>query len=185
MIGDAVILLVEDNAKDEALTLRALRRGNIANQVMVARDGAEAVDYLFAPGTDGAFNTVPQLVLLDLKLPKLNGHEVLKRIRSDARTQLLPVVILTTSVEDRDTGLASGVNNAVARVAGLLAVALMGGVAAFVFELLLAKGGAAITVALTTWKLTHWSARRVRGSRGERMKLRISRIRILYEQRNS
>jgi two-component system response regulator len=102
MIGDTVILLVEDNAKDEALTLRALRRGNIANQVMVARDGAEAVDYLFAPGADGTLNALPQLVLLDLKLPKLNGHEVLKRIRSDARTQLLPVVILTTSVEDRD-----------------------------------------------------------------------------------
>jgi two-component system response regulator len=102
MIGDAIILLIEDNAKDEALTLRALRRGNIANQVMIARDGAEAVDYLFTPGAGGAFNALPQLVLLDLKLPKLNGHEVLKRIRNDPRTQLLPVVILTTSVEDRD-----------------------------------------------------------------------------------
>jgi CheY-like chemotaxis protein len=102
MIKDTAILLIEDNAKDEALTLRALRRGNIASEVAVARDGAEAVDYLFTPGADGAFNILPQLVLLDLKLPKLNGHEVLKRIRSEERTRLLPVVILTTSVEDKD-----------------------------------------------------------------------------------
>jgi two-component system response regulator len=102
MRNEKVILLVEDNAKDEALTLRALKRGNIANEVAVARDGAEAVDYLFSPGSDGRLNNLPQLVLLDLKLPKLDGHEVLRRIRADERTRLLPVVILTTSVEDRD-----------------------------------------------------------------------------------
>jgi len=102
MRNEKVILLVEDNAKDEALTLRALKRGNIANEVVVARDGAEAADYLFSPGPDGRLNNLPQLVLLDLKLPKLDGHEVLRRIRADERTRLLPVVILTTSVEDRD-----------------------------------------------------------------------------------
>jgi CheY-like chemotaxis protein len=97
-----VILLVEDNPKDEALTLRALKKGNVANTVIVARDGAEAVDYFFTPRADGDFNKLPQLILLDLNLPKLSGHEVLKRIRADERTRLLPVVILTTSVEDRD-----------------------------------------------------------------------------------
>jgi CheY-like chemotaxis protein len=102
MRNEKVILLVEDNPKDEALTLRALKRGNIANEVVVARDGAEAVDYLFSPGPDGRLKNLPQLVLLDLKLPKLDGHEVLKRIRADERTRVLPVVILTTSVEDRD-----------------------------------------------------------------------------------
>jgi CheY-like chemotaxis protein len=102
MRNEKVILLVEDNPKDEALTLRALKRGNIANEVVVARDGAEAVDYLFSPGPDGRLKNLPQLVLLDLKLPKLDGHEVLRRIRADERTRVLPVVILTTSVEDRD-----------------------------------------------------------------------------------
>jgi two-component system response regulator len=102
MTSDSVILLVEDNPKDEALTLRALKKANIMNKVVVAHDGAEAVDYLFGDSADGSRNATPQLILLDLKLPKLDGHEVLKRIRSDARTQPLPVVILTTSVEDRD-----------------------------------------------------------------------------------
>jgi CheY-like chemotaxis protein len=102
MIQETVILLVEDNPKDEALTLRAFKKGNIANDVVVARDGAEAVSYLFDPRPDGRYNRLPQLILLDLKLPKLDGHEVLKRIRADERTRLLPVVILTTSVEDRD-----------------------------------------------------------------------------------
>ena len=102
MISENVILLVEDNPKDEALTLRALKKANIANTVAVAHDGVEALDYLFAAGADGSRNPLPQLILLDLKLPKLDGHEVLKRIRGDERTQLLPVVILTTSVEDRD-----------------------------------------------------------------------------------
>ncbi len=102
MIPESFILLVEDNPKDEALTLRALKKGNVANQVVVARDGAEAVDYLLASGADGNRRPLPQLVLLDLKLPKLDGHEVLRRIRSDERARLLPVVILTTSVEDKD-----------------------------------------------------------------------------------
>jgi CheY-like chemotaxis protein len=102
MMTENIILLIEDNPKDEALTLRALKKGNIANDVVVAHDGAEAVDYLFAPGSDGSSNKLPQLILLDLKLPKLDGHEVLKRIRAGERTGLLPVVILTTSVEDRD-----------------------------------------------------------------------------------
>ena len=102
MASESIILLVEDNPKDEALTLRALKKANIMNKVVVAHDGAEAVDYLFGTDADGGRNAPPQLILLDLKLPKLDGHEVLKRIRGDARTQPLPVVILTTSVEDRD-----------------------------------------------------------------------------------
>jgi len=98
------ILLVEDNPNDEALTLRALKKNNILNRVDVVRDGAEAIDYLLGGGVDSAGNpaTRPQLVLLDLKLPKIDGLEVLKRIRSDDRTRLLPVVILTTSTEDKD-----------------------------------------------------------------------------------
>jgi two-component system, response regulator len=100
MNHESVILLVEDNPKDEALTLRALKKSNIANKVVVAHDGVEAIDYLFARGADS--DALPQLVLLDLKLPKIDGLEVLKRIRSNERTWLLPIVILTTSVEDRD-----------------------------------------------------------------------------------
>jgi two-component system response regulator len=102
MTRESVILLVEDNPKDEALTLRALQKSNIANKVVVARDGVEAIGYLLAPGADGNRNPLPELILLDLKLPKLDGHEVLKRIRDNERTRLLPIVILTTSVEDQD-----------------------------------------------------------------------------------
>lgn len=102
MISEDTILLVEDNPGDEALTLRALKKANIANNVDVVRDGVEAVEYLIPSGQDAVARKLPQLVLLDLKLPKLDGHEVLKRIRADARTRLLPVVILTTSVEDQD-----------------------------------------------------------------------------------
>jgi CheY-like chemotaxis protein len=98
MTRDDLILLVEDNPRDEALALRALRKGEIANDVVVARDGAEAVAWLF----DDERQRLPQLILLDLKLPKLSGLEVLRRIRAEERTRLLPVVILTTSVEDRD-----------------------------------------------------------------------------------
>ncbi|HHH38131.1 MAG TPA: response regulator [Sedimenticola sp.] len=99
-----MILLVEDNADDEALTLRALRKANIANEVVVARDGVEALDYLFASGRwAGRDNRKqPQVVLLDLKLPRIDGLGVLKRLRADRRTRLLPVVILTASDEERD-----------------------------------------------------------------------------------
>jgi two-component system response regulator len=101
MMREKTILLVEDNAADEALTLRALKVANIANTVIVARDGAEALDHLFQ-GANDTCPALPELVLLDLKLPKLDGHEVLRRIRANQRTRLLPVVILTTSVEDQD-----------------------------------------------------------------------------------
>ncbi|HKW85546.1 MAG TPA: response regulator [Nitrospiraceae bacterium] len=99
-----IILLVEDNPDDEALTLRALKQNKILNEVIVAHDGAEALDYLFATGVyAGRDQTMmPQLVLLDLKLPKVDGLEVLQRLRADPRTALLPVVVLTSSREDRD-----------------------------------------------------------------------------------
>jgi two-component system response regulator len=102
MRRESVILLVEDNPRDEALTLRALKKSNVANTVVVAHDGVEAIDYLFASGADGAGRALPELILLDLNLPKIDGHEVLRRIRGNARTRLLPTIILTTSVEDRD-----------------------------------------------------------------------------------
>jgi len=94
------ILLVEDNPDDEVLTLRGLRHGNIINEVIVAHDGQEALDYLF--GTGGRPPLVPTVVLLDLKLPKVDGLEVLRRIRTDERTKTLPVVILTSSMHDQD-----------------------------------------------------------------------------------
>jgi CheY-like chemotaxis protein len=101
---DKSILLVEDNPDDEVLTRRALKKNNIFNEVVVARDGAEALDYLFGTGKyEGRDpSVVPQLVLLDLKLPKVDGLEVLRRIRADERTRLLPVVILTSSREQQD-----------------------------------------------------------------------------------
>ncbi len=103
-MSDKTILLVEDNPDDEALTLRALRKNLILNEIMVARDGAEALDYLFGTGIhDGRDTSIqPQLILLDLKLPKIDGLEVLKRLRADPRTALQPVAILTTSNEERD-----------------------------------------------------------------------------------
>ncbi|QSV44315.1 response regulator [Geobacter benzoatilyticus] len=103
-VNEKRILLVEDNPDDEALTIRALKANNLRNEIVVARDGAEAVDFLFGTGAYADRDTAnqPELVLLDLNLPKLNGLEVLKKIRSDNRTQLLPVVVLTTSDEDRD-----------------------------------------------------------------------------------
>jgi len=101
---DKVILLVEDNADDEALTLRALKKNNIRNEVVVARDGSEALDYLFGSGPHAGrdLRVMPQIILLDLKLPKVDGFEVLNRVRSNEATKLLPVVILTTSNEDQD-----------------------------------------------------------------------------------
>ena len=98
------ILLVEDNPDDVELTKRALKIHNIANEVIVARDGVEALDYLFATGAYAGRDTTvtPQLVLLDLKLPKVDGLEVLRRLRSDERTMFLPVVILTSSKEEQD-----------------------------------------------------------------------------------
>ncbi len=99
-----VILLVEDNPDDEALTLRALKKNNITNQIVVARDGVEAIDYLLGTGTyAGRDSTVqPEVVLLDLKLPKMDGFEVLAKLRADHRTKMLPVVILTSSKEEQD-----------------------------------------------------------------------------------
>ena len=98
------ILLVEDNPDDEALTLRAFKKNNILNEIVVCRDGADALDYLFMAGkyADRVDDALPQLVLLDLKLPKLDGTEVLRRIRAHERTRFLPVVVLTSSKEDRD-----------------------------------------------------------------------------------
>ena len=99
-----VILLVEDNPDDEALTLRALKKNNVANEVVVARDGVEALDYLFGTGAHAGRDPsqIPQLVLLDLKLPRLDGLEVLRRIRFEPTTQIVPVVVLTSSKEDHD-----------------------------------------------------------------------------------
>lgn len=94
------ILLVEDNPDDEALTLRALKKNNIMNEVAVARDGQQAVDFFFGEGA--AARPAPSVVLLDLKLPKIDGLEVLRRIRADERTRLQPVVILTSSKEEQD-----------------------------------------------------------------------------------
>ena len=112
---DGTILLVEDNPDDEALTLRALKKNNILNEVVVAHDGVEALDYLFVSGAyEGRDSTVhPQLVLLDLKLPKVDGLEVLRKVRADDRTRLLPVVILTSSNEQRDliNGYGLGANS--------------------------------------------------------------------------
>jgi len=96
MALEKTILLIEDNPDDEALTLRALKQQRVMNRVVVARDGAEGLDYLL--GTEAK----PQVILLDLKLPKIDGLEVLRRVRSDSRTKLLPIVILTSSEEDHD-----------------------------------------------------------------------------------
>jgi two-component system response regulator len=103
-MSDKVILLVEDNPDDELLTLRALRKNNVFNKIVVARDGVEALDYLFGTGEYAGRDTgvMPQLILLDLKLPKIDGLEVLRRLRADERTRLLPVVILTSSREQQD-----------------------------------------------------------------------------------
>jgi len=99
-----IILLVEDNPDDELLAIRALKKNNIMNEVVVTRDGTEALDYLFGAGAYAGrdMSVMPQIILLDLKLPKVDGLEVLRRIRNDERTKLLPVVVLTSSREERD-----------------------------------------------------------------------------------
>jgi len=101
---DKMILIVEDNPDDEILTIRALKKNNIGNRLVVVRDGAEALDFLFCAGaySDRDPQDLPQTILLDLKLPKVDGLEVLKRIRANPRTGLLPVVILTSSKEEQD-----------------------------------------------------------------------------------
>ena len=101
---EKIILLVEDNPNDEALTLRALKKSNIANRVVVVRDGAEALDFLFTQGSHANRDRslTPQVVLLDLQLPKIGGLDVLKAMREDERTKTLPVVVLTSSSEEQD-----------------------------------------------------------------------------------
>ena len=103
-MGDRTILLVEDNPDDADLTLRALRKNNISNKVDVVTDGEKALDYLFGTGEykDRDMSTQPAVILLDLKLPKIDGLEVLQRMRADERTKLVPVVILTSSKEEQD-----------------------------------------------------------------------------------
>ncbi len=112
---ERAILLVEDNPDDEALTLRALNKNNIKNKIVVARDGVEALDYLFGTGMYAGRDpgSRPELILLDLKLPKVDGFEVLKKLRADERTKLLPVVILTSSKEQQDVvnGYGLGANS--------------------------------------------------------------------------
>ena len=118
-MDEKIILLVEDNPNDEALTIRALKKHNIRNEVIVVRDGAEALDWLFARGVHAARDatTLPQVVLLDLKLPKVSGLEVLRAVRADPRTKRLPVVLLTSSKEDQDvvTGYDLGANSYVCK----------------------------------------------------------------------
>jgi two-component system response regulator len=112
---DGVIVLVEDNANDEELTLRAFRKSKIGNRVVVLRDGAEALDYFFCRGAHAGrpASEVIQVVLLDLKLPKVDGLDVLRALRADPRTRLIPVVILTSSAEDQDVvrGYGLGANS--------------------------------------------------------------------------
>jgi CheY-like chemotaxis protein len=114
-LEDKIILLVEDNPDDVVLTEHALKKSHILNKLIVTKDGAEALDYLFGTGafSDRDVSVMPEVILLDLKLPKIDGLEVLKRIRSDRRTKILPVVILTSSKEESDliTGYTLGANS--------------------------------------------------------------------------
>ena len=103
-MAEKYILLVEDNADDEALTMRALRKAKIANEIIVTRDGADALDFILCRGPHAGRDAsrMPALVLLDLNLPKIGGHDVLRELRADPRTKLIPVVVLTSSSEDED-----------------------------------------------------------------------------------
>ncbi|AFY99304.1 response regulator [Calothrix sp. PCC 6303] len=103
-VKDKIILLVEDNPDDEALAIRALKRNHISNEIVVAHDGVEALDFLFGTGIHAGrdISIKPTVILLDLKLPRVDGIEVLRRLREDERTKLLPIVILTTSSEEQD-----------------------------------------------------------------------------------
>ena len=118
-MNPGVILLVEDNPDDVDLTLRAFRKSNLCNEIVVARDGQQALDFLFATGEHEGRDPgrLPQLVLLDLKLPKIGGLEVLERMRQDPRTDLIPVVILTSSAEEADRlhGYERGANSYVVK----------------------------------------------------------------------
>lgn len=107
------IFLIEDNEQDEILTIKALKKNKVMNEIKVARDGAEALDFLFNVESPQYTSELPQLILLDLKLPKIDGLEVLKQIRGHQRTKLIPVVILTTSKEDSDllSGYQLGANS--------------------------------------------------------------------------
>lgn len=110
------ILLVEDNEQDEVLTIKALKKNRVLNDIVVARDGAQALEFLFAesgPYVEQTAGLLPQLILLDLKLPKIDGLEVLKKIRANPKTRYIPVVILTTSKEDKDiiSGYGNGANS--------------------------------------------------------------------------
>jgi two-component system response regulator len=110
---EKIILLVEDNPDDEVLTLRALKKHRITNRIVVARDGQEALDHLFGGTETTGAPLLPTLILLDLKLPKIDGLEVLRRVRTDPRTKILPVVILTSSKEEQDLlkGYSLGANS--------------------------------------------------------------------------
>lgn len=103
-MSERVILLVEDHPDDEELTMRALKKNNILNRVVIARDGVQALEYVFGTGAHAGRDVteMPQLILLDLKLPKIDGLEVLRRLRADERTRFLPIVILTSSKEEQD-----------------------------------------------------------------------------------
>jgi two-component system, response regulator len=114
-VNEGIILLVEDNPDDEALTLRALKKNHIVNPVVIARDGAEALEWLLGEGAHAGRDTTvqPQVVLLDLNMPKVSGLEVLQRMRADERTRLVPVVVLTSSKQEEDvvTSYALGANS--------------------------------------------------------------------------
>jgi two-component system response regulator len=116
-MSKGIILLVEDNPHDAILTVRALEKSQVVNEIVVASDGVEALDYLFGTGLSEGRALTPVIVLLDLKLPKVDGLEVLKKIRSDERTKYLPVVILTSSKEERDIveGYSLGANSYVCK----------------------------------------------------------------------